>query len=197
MDGVTLIELMVTLSVAAILLSLAIPSFQQIAATNRVAGLTNELTATLNLARSEAVKRGTTVTVCRSADTGTSINNTPGSLAGPTCSTDAATGWQHGWLVFVDGSTRGTVDGTDIRLKVGQPAVSNAVIDGGGTANDSTDGNFDKYVSYLPSGVSKGGIGGNAVGTLAICSPPGKRRNIVISNTGRIRIEKPADAVCP
>ena len=71
------------------------------------------------------------------------------------------------------------------------------MIDGGGAANDSTDGNFDTPLSYLPSGVSKGSIGGNAVGTLEICSPPGKRRNIVISNTGRIRIEKPNDAACP
>ena len=104
---------------------------------------------------------------------------------------------RDGWLIFVDGSTRGTVDGTDIRLKVGQPAVSDAVIDGGGDAGDTTDGNFDLYASYLPSGASKGGVGGNATGTIAICSPPGKRRNIVISATGRIRIEQPADAACP
>ena len=76
MEGVTLIELMITLSVAAILLSLAIPSFQQIAATNRVAGLTNELTAALNLARSEAIKRGDDRDPLPLRDTGTVINNT-------------------------------------------------------------------------------------------------------------------------
>jgi type IV fimbrial biogenesis protein FimT len=194
MNGMTLIELMVTLAVVIILLSLAIPSYQDAAATNRVAGLTNELTAALNLARSEAIMRGMTVTVCKSADTATAINNTANPTTGPTCSTNAQVGWQAGWLVFVDGGTRGTVDATDFRLKVGQPAASNAVIDGGGAVADPTDGNFDLYLSYLPSGVSRGN-GGLATGTLNVCSPP-RQRNIVLSATGRIRIEKP-DATCP
>jgi len=189
--------LMVTLSIAAILLSVAVPSFQSAIATNRVAGLTNELTSALNLARSEAIVRARTVTVCRSADTDTAIDNDADPTTGPTCSVDAATGWQDGWLVFVNPDEDGTVDADEIRLKVGQPAVSNAVIDGGGNAGDSTDGNFDKYVSYRPSGVSRGSVGGNANGTLTVCSPPGKRRNIVISNTGRIRLERPVDAACP
>jgi type IV fimbrial biogenesis protein FimT len=196
MAGMTLIELLVTLAIAAILLTIGIPSFQEAAATNRVAGLTNELTAAFNLARSEAITRGQTVTVCRSADTDTPIDNDADPTEGPICATDAGTGWNDGWLVFVDLDTDGTVDANEIRLKVGQPGAGAPVIDGGGDATDSTDGNFDLYLSYFASGVSRGN-GGLANGTLHLCSPPGKRRDIILSNTGRIRIEKQPDAACP
>ena len=56
--GFTLIELMVTLAVLAILLALAVPSFARLLAANRLSTETSELIASLNLARSEAVRRG-------------------------------------------------------------------------------------------------------------------------------------------
>ena len=56
--GFTLIELMVTLTVMAILLSIAAPSFTSLMAANRMSTQTNEFIGALNLARSEAVRRG-------------------------------------------------------------------------------------------------------------------------------------------
>lgn len=196
--GVTLIELMVTVAVAIILLGIAVPSFQSVIRTNRIASLTNELVAALNLARSEAITRGTTVTLCRTDNPNTPINNIADPHTGPTCSTAAGTGWPNGWLLFVDDDRDGTVDDAELRLKVGQPrATAGAVVDGGGDTADTTDGNFDLRVSYLPSGVSQGSVGSDAAGTFVVCSPPDKQRRLVISNTGRIRIERPADAPCP
>ena len=61
--GFTLIELMVTLSVLAIVLSLAAPSFAELMAANRLSTQTNEFVGSLNLARSEAVRRGQPVTL--------------------------------------------------------------------------------------------------------------------------------------
>ncbi len=62
-SGFTLIELMVTLSVMAILATLAAPSFTSLIQNSRTTTQTNELVAALNLARSEAVKRGVDVQV--------------------------------------------------------------------------------------------------------------------------------------
>jgi type IV fimbrial biogenesis protein FimT len=61
--GFTLIELMITIAVAAILLSIGVPSFQNIIRENRLATQANELITALNLARSEAIRRGQNVTV--------------------------------------------------------------------------------------------------------------------------------------
>ncbi len=56
--GVTLVELMLTLAVMAILVSLAAPSFNETIARSRLGTQSNELVAALNLARSEAIRRG-------------------------------------------------------------------------------------------------------------------------------------------
>lgn len=91
--GFTLIELLVTLSVAAILLVVAVPAFQHFIRTNRVAAQANEFATAFAVARSEAVKRRATVTVCHSA-------------GATTCDGD----WGNGWLVFVDDDGDGTRD---------------------------------------------------------------------------------------
>ncbi|MCC5810798.1 MAG: GspH/FimT family pseudopilin [Ectothiorhodospiraceae bacterium] len=61
--GVTLIELMVALVVLAIIAGIAFPNFQNLMRDNRTTTRTNELVTAINLARSEAVRRGDTVTV--------------------------------------------------------------------------------------------------------------------------------------
>ena len=97
--GFTLIELMVTLTVMAIALSLAAPSFANLLASNRISTQTNELVGALNLARSEAVRRGQPVTL----------------LAGDV-------NYSKGWTVFPDANGNGAaasatdeVDGLPIR----------------------------------------------------------------------------------
>ena len=173
--GFTLIELMVTLSVLAILLAIAIPNFQSFVLNSRLTATTNDLVSALAVARSEAVKRATRVTVCKSADSG---------AASPTCS--AGANWQDGWIVFVDSATAGTVDGTDSDniLRVFQPTVNNGMAIDGGT-------NFANWLSYLPSGVSVGD-GDLANGTFTVdfatCPSPATTmaRTIVLNATGRV-----------
>lgn len=100
--GVTLIELLVSLGILSILLTLAIPSFTDFLISNRIVSNTNDFMATLNFARSEASKRGTFVTVCRSANAST-------------CATDGGNdqNWSQGWIVFVDPDNSGTYSSTD------------------------------------------------------------------------------------
>lgn len=66
--GFTIIELMFTVAIAAILMMIAAPSFDQIIRNNRVSTETNKLASAIQEARTEAVKRGTTITLCRSTD---------------------------------------------------------------------------------------------------------------------------------
>ena len=86
MAGFTLIELMVTIALAAIILTQAVPSFNSLVQNNRLISQKNEFISTLNLARNEALKRATRVTVCASTDQAT-------------CDT---TDWEQGWIVFSD-----------------------------------------------------------------------------------------------
>lgn len=88
-QGFTLIELMITISIAAILLAVGIPSMRDMIQQNRLTGNVNEFVAANMLARSEAIKRGSPVTLCRA------VNAESGSDA---CST-AGGGWETGWVV--------------------------------------------------------------------------------------------------
>ena len=82
--GFTLFELMVTLAVAALILSLGVPGFRNFIQNNRATTHTNDLVTALNLGRSEATRRGASVLVCSSSD-------------GATCS--GSNDWSSGWIV--------------------------------------------------------------------------------------------------
>jgi len=67
-SGFTLIELMVVISILAILLGIGVPSFRATIEGNRITTVANDLVGALQFARSEAVKRGTNVVLCSSND---------------------------------------------------------------------------------------------------------------------------------
>lgn len=96
--GFTLIELLVVMTIAAILIAAAIPSFQWFIATSRTSNAASELIATFELARSEAMRRGAIVSVCRTTDP----NAAEAVLA---CSSVSGAGfdgndWGSGWVMF-------------------------------------------------------------------------------------------------
>src|SRR5215212_2189908 len=86
-SGWTLIELMIVVAIGAVMLAMAVPQYRDWIATYQLANAAQQLAGSMTLARSEAMKRGSRVNLCRSAD-------------GRRCS-DAA-GWESGWLVFAD-----------------------------------------------------------------------------------------------
>lgn len=162
--GFTLVELMITLAVLAILLSLAVPSFQLAIQNNRLTTQVNNLVTALSLARSEAIKRGTTVTVCKSN-------------GGAACT--AAGDWDQGWVVFTDPTTPGTIDNAADIIRVYEQATGVTV---------RTGANFNNFVSYLASGISQGN-GGGASDTFMVCDARGipSARAVAVNVLGRAR----------
>jgi type IV fimbrial biogenesis protein FimT len=74
--GFTLLELMFTVALAAVMLGIAIPSFRGMTASNRLVTQANELVAAVNFARSEAITRNSNVTLCR-ATSDSAVNCAP------------------------------------------------------------------------------------------------------------------------
>lgn len=85
--GFTLIEMMVALTVFAILLGVAMPSFRNAGLPSQLRAVANNVVAASQIARSEAIKRNATVTLCVSSD-------------GKNCGTG---NWQQGWIVTMGG----------------------------------------------------------------------------------------------
>ena len=163
-NGLTLLELIVGIAVLGILLAVGVPSFQSTVNSNRLAAQTNSLVTALNVARSEAVKRGQPVSVCAST------NQT-------SCS--GGTAWTTGWIAFTDANGAvGTVNAPgDTVLQVWQalsgPAALNSTV---------------AYVQYQPTGRSVA----PAVVSFELrepdCSGP-YSRTISVAATGRVDSE--------
>lgn len=176
--GFTLIELLVTISIAAILLGIAIPSFTSTIASNRLTTNANELVTALNLARSEAIKRGIQVTVLNLG---------------------AATQWEGGWNVFVDinGNEAFNDNGNATLCEAGEDCLLRiyGALPGGYTLRTSSGTTYQNFAAYLPSGLSTMPIGD----TFTLCSELGAavpRRRIFISTTGRPGVDA-APGACP
>lgn len=161
-SGFTLVELMVTLAVAAILLTLAVPNFRDFLLNNRLTATANDFIAAANLARSEAIKRGRDATICASDTT----------AANPTCT--GVTDWGVGWLVWVDADGDGALD-ADERLRVFDPVPGGMTF----TANQA-------QFRFASSGTV------NATGTITLCDDRiGETgRQLDVQLTGRININR-------
>jgi len=167
--GFTLIELIVTLVVAAILITLAVPNFRDFLLNNRLTTTANEFTAAANLARSEAIKRGRNATVCVS-------NNSMD--AAPTCT--GGTDWGLGWLVWVDADGSGGMS-NDERLRVGDALTGTGLTFTGDVSSFQYD--------------SRGAVANT--GDIEVCDDRADEvgRQLSVKATGRIELDRAFD--CP
>lgn len=108
-NGFTLVELMVVIAIVAILATLAFPSFEGSMRSNRVATTTNEMLASLSLARSEAVRNSAFSEVCASAD-------------GATCPVGGS--WNDGWLVRTYADTAAGTVPVVVKVVQGHPRMA-------------------------------------------------------------------------
>lgn len=107
--GFTLVELMVTVAIVAILAAIAYPSFESTMRSNRVATATNELQASISLVRSEAIRNPNGAALCTSQ-------------AGTACDGE----WSDGWLVWVDSDGDGQLDSGErvVRFSQSNPSLT-------------------------------------------------------------------------
>ena len=175
--GFTLVELIITIAIAGILVTIAIPSFNSTISSNRLTNSANDFVGALNLARSEAVKRGIQVTV---------RNN------------GAATHWERGWNVFVDvnGDENYNPPDTLCRTNANGSPIEDCLLrtyPALPTGYTLTTGNstYKNYAAYLPSGFSTVVVGD----TFTLCSDS-VQRTITINSTGRPSVAT-ATGTCP
>lgn len=171
-NGFTLIELMITLVVVIILAAIAAPSFNAMIRENRLTTQANNLLGTLQLAKSEAIRRGVQVTMIPES-------NTPGV-------------WHQGWRVFTDwnrnetfngdaNATDCSVEGQDCYLLFQESIGNNLSINSG---------EYDDWIAFSPSGEVLVKGGGLPIGNFTICTPDTNGRRIVINNAGRMRVQE-------
>jgi len=116
--GFTLIEVLVVITISAILLAVGVPMFQSTIASMRASEGANSLVASLELARTEALRRGTTVSLCRVTSTD------PTACDGGASGGFVAGDWAAGWMVYADlaGSAVGAFNnGVDERIQLQGP----------------------------------------------------------------------------
>ncbi len=175
--GFTLIELMVTVAIAAVLLVVAVPSFVSFQRNSELTSATNSFVAAVNAARGEAMKRGMNAMVV------------------PTTGTD----WSTGWTVFVDQDRSGGLNTGDTTV-LQQPAFPSYLsATGQGTASETP-----AYIMFDASGYAKTKTAGFGALTMTIArsdvgdtAQTAQTRRIVIAKSGRARACRPStDTTC-
>lgn len=175
--GFTLIELMITVAIAAILLLVAVPSFTSFKRNAELTSISNKVIGSINAARGEAMKRGMSAFV------------TP---------LDNGTDWSVGWAAFVDKSAA--------RLGTYTPSAAGVVsseraVPAGITVTSNQPAPANGYIMFDASGYSRLKTGGFGALTLTVrrndvpaADQPEQTRFVIISSTGRVRSCRPASA---
>lgn len=146
--GFTLMEVLVVLTISAILVAVAVPAFNASIARARVSEAANTLLAAIELARSEAIRRGVNVTACR-------ITNP----AAPACNGVADAGfadgdWAAGWVVFTESNAGGALREID----AGEPTLMiQQAFNTGGARASMIDAGTNSTITFAPNGTLVGG----------------------------------------
>jgi len=170
--GMTIVEMMLTLGIVAVLVAMATPSFTGMVQNSRIRGQSSDLLVNLAVARAEAAKRGQRVTMCPT----TTYAATP-----PSCQTGTlGTAWGQGYMVFVDVNQDGAFNsGTDVLITVSERLSGNNILTSNGFTNAPVNA-----LQFRPSGATNLPAAG---GTFKLCDSRSGNvgRLITLQPTGR------------
>jgi type IV fimbrial biogenesis protein FimT len=178
--GFTLIEMLVTIGAAAILIGLAVPSFMNTIQDAKMTSAANDLLVSMQLARSEAIKRHAPVTICHTGDP----NAKP-----PGC---GGAGWDDGWIIFVDGTEanpdpNGNFDNGEELIRNGHGFPRDRIT---ATAADGA-APLATHLTFLASGFPQGDVPGGR--NLLLCDDRHRDsagRVLNIAQTGRPQVRR-------
>ena len=165
--GFSLLELLVSLTVLAVMATVAAPQFAGPLADSRVRAATGEFVTGLGSARTEAARRGVPVTLCPRATSSNTCNN-------------SAANWNQGWVLYADLDASGSLDASDPLLSV-RTALPNGSSVGEGQADQ---------ISVLPSGEH---VFPSGTARTILFESNERRRYVVISRVGRATVLSAAD----
>lgn len=179
-QGFTLIELVVTVSVLAIIVAMAVPSFTSMINSNRLATNANELVAAVQLAKMESLRRGMRVGVCESSN-------------GTTC-TDGDN-WVQ-WITIADIDRDGDFDAADEVLRVGSARVPVQVRVSSGIGDNGN------RIEFRPDGLARDTLGALLSADVGVCIPttqPAENQRLIgIGSGSRISTTRDdAGGTCP
>jgi type IV fimbrial biogenesis protein FimT len=182
--GFTLIEFMVVLALAAVILSIGVPSFNDFRRNSRITGIANDLLGSVQSARSEAIKRQLPVAVCPSDDPDN---------ADATCTS----GTFRGWITFVDADNdclRDAADPNEVIVRTGTR------IDTGAPSQAVTPVSNGVCASFAANGFLQTIPGRATASRTLLCDSRGNAlqggttqsaaRGLEVSRTGRARINR-------
>jgi type IV fimbrial biogenesis protein FimT len=182
--GFTLVELLITLMIATILTTLAVPQFRSLVASNRLTTQSNDVIAAINFARSTAIKRNGSVFLCRAAsDTATD------------CVTSQAQ-WTH-WIVRTGAGNvirRGTINTHGGKLRVTSELTNDTVefgADGLGRQNGALFGTTPGSAATDCTSTTK-----NCIKVCTSSVSANNKREVVLAAGSRIST-KTVSGTCP
>jgi type IV fimbrial biogenesis protein FimT len=162
--GLSLIEVSVVLTLAAIVSAFALPTWRHWLARQELANRAQALATALDRARTEAIKRGHRVNLCKSPDAAT-------------CADEGD--WSAGWIMHVDALAQGRPAEGEPPIAHDPPVAAPIRVDGNGPVDD--------YVSFTPLGEPRRLSGALQMGTFSLCRPGHDEVQVVLAATGRVR----------
>lgn len=168
--GFTAIELMITLTVVAIIAALAIPQWQQLTLKARLSTSANGIYNALSQARQAAVTLKMPVTVC----TGDATRG---------CQTGNTADWTSGFIAFIDRNRNGMLDSAE-RVLFRHPASQGLSVKGNTPMN--------KPIIFQPLGFAEQPGGAFSAGRVRVCAPknfPGHAQDVILLKSGMARVE--------